>query len=59
MAKDIKMYKGSDEIIINENNLAHYEKLGYKPANTKTITKEKKSWQPITEKKVSSKQDLT
>lgn len=59
MAKDIKMYKGSDEITINENNLAHYEKLGYKPANTKTITKEKKSWQPITEKKVSSKQDLT
>jgi hypothetical protein len=59
MAKDIKMFKGSDEIIINENNLAHYEKLGYKPANTKTITKEKKSWQPITEKKVSLKQDLT
>lgn len=58
MAKDIKMYKGSDEITINENNLAHYEKLGYKPANTKTKTKEKKSWQPITEKKVSSKQEL-
>ena len=59
MAKDIKLKKGSDEITINENNLAHYEKLGYKPADTKTITKEKKSWQPITEKKVSSKQDLT
>ena len=59
MAKDIKMFKGNDEIIINENNLAHYEKLGYKPADTKTITKEKKSWQPITEKKVSLKQDLT
>ena len=59
MAKDIKLIKGSDKITINENNLAHYEKLGYKPANTKTITKEKKSWQPITEKKVSLKQDLT
>ena len=59
MAKDIKMQKGSDEITINENNLAHYEKLGYKPADKKTITKEKKTWQPITEKKVSSKQDLT
>jgi len=59
MAKDIKLIKGSDEITINENNLAHYEKLGYKPANTKTIIKEKKSWQPITEKKVSLKQDLT
>ena len=53
MAKDIKMFKGSDEITINENNLAHYEKLGYKPAITKTKTKEKKSWQPITEKKES------
>ena len=30
MAKDIKMYKGNDQITINENNLAHYEKLGYK-----------------------------
>jgi hypothetical protein len=30
MAKDIKLYKGSDTITINENNLAHYLKLGYK-----------------------------
>lgn len=60
MAKDIKLKKGSDEITINENNLAHYEKLGYKPISKQTKnTKEKKPWQPITEKKVSSKQDLT
>ena len=39
MAKDIKMYKGNDEIIINENNLAHYEKLGYK-TNKETIQQE-------------------
>lgn len=60
MAKDIKLIKGSDEIIINENNLAHYEKLGYKVVGKETKTKntkEKKSWQPITEKKVSSKQE--
>ena len=30
MAKDIKMQKGSDVITINENNIEHYEKLGYK-----------------------------
>mgnify|MGYP003141777842 FL=1 len=59
MAKDIKLKKGSDEITINENNLAHYEKLGYKPISKVKIKKENKSWQPITEKKVSSKQDLT
>lgn len=61
MAKDIKLIKGSDEITINENNLAHYERLGYKPISTQTkkIKQEKKSWQPITEKKVSLKQDLT
>jgi len=59
MAKDIKLKKGNDEITINENNLAHYEKLGYKPITNTKIKKENKSWQPITEKKVSSKQDLT
>jgi hypothetical protein len=30
MAKDIKLYKGSSEIIINETNLEHYLRLGYK-----------------------------
>ena len=30
MAKDIKLYKDGYEILINENNLAHYLKLGYK-----------------------------
>lgn len=48
MAKDVTMQKGNDTIIINENNIAHYERLGYK-AITKE-TKEKKdygnsSWQ--------------
>lgn len=47
MAKDITMQKGNDTIVINENNVAHYERLGYK-AITKD-NKEKKygdsSWQ--------------
>jgi hypothetical protein len=30
MAKDIKLYKDGYEVLINENNLAHYLKLGYK-----------------------------
>jgi len=30
MAKDIKLYKGNSEIIINESNLEHYLRLGYK-----------------------------
>ncbi len=30
MAKDIKMIKGQDEIIIKENNLEFYKSLGYK-----------------------------
>ena len=30
MAKDIKMIKGQDEIIINVNNLELYKSLGYK-----------------------------
>lgn len=58
MAKDVKMIKGNDEIQINELNIAHYEKLGYKVFENKPKqTKEKKSWQPTTEKKVSLKSD--
>ena len=30
MAKDIKLYKGSSEIVINESNLEHFLTLGYK-----------------------------
>ena len=30
MAKDIKMTKGSEEVIINENSVAKFERLGYK-----------------------------
>jgi len=30
MAKDIKMIKGQDKIIINANNLELYKSLGYK-----------------------------
>lgn len=60
MAKDVKMIKGNDEILVNELNIAHYEKLGYKVFDNKPktkLTKEKKSWQPTTEKKVSLKSD--
>jgi hypothetical protein len=52
MAKDIKLYKGSSEIVINETNLEHYLKLGYKQEKeTKKPNKDKKTWQHITEKK--------
>ena len=33
MAKDIKMTKGSEEVIINENSIAKFERLGYKQKN--------------------------
>ena len=33
MAKDIKMKKGSDEVIVNENSVAKFERLGYKAIN--------------------------
>tara|TARA_R100001143_G_scaffold55662_1_gene51795 strand:- start:29 stop:214 length:186 start_codon:yes stop_codon:yes gene_type:complete len=33
MAKDIKMTKGSEEVIVNENSVAKFEKLGYKAIN--------------------------
>ena len=54
MAKDIKLYKGDSEIIINESNLEHFLSLGYKQEKeTKQIksNKDKKTWQHITEKK--------
>jgi len=33
MAKDIKMSKGSEEVIVNENSVAKFERLGYKTIN--------------------------
>jgi hypothetical protein len=53
MAKDIKLYKDGSEIIINETNLDHYLRLGYKQEQeTKSKSnKDKKTWQHITEKK--------
>ena len=53
MAKDIKLYKGSSEIIINESNLEHFLTLGYKQEQQQQQSKSKKDkkWQHITEKK--------
>ena len=53
MAKDIKLYKGNSEIIINESNLEHYLRLGYKQEQENNVKpkKDKKTWQHITEKK--------
>ena len=33
MAKDIKMTKGSEEVIVNENSVDKFERLGYKTIN--------------------------
>ena len=54
MAKDIKLYKDNSEIIINESNLEHFLRLGYKQEKETKQTKsnkDKKTWQHITEKK--------
>ena len=54
MAKDIKLYKGNSEIIINESNLEHYLRLGYKQeqeTKPKKSNKDKKTWQQHTENK--------
>ena len=51
MAKDIKLYKGSSEIIINESNLEHFLSLGYKQEQQQSKSKKDKKWQHITEKK--------
>ena len=40
MAKDITMKKGNDEIIITQDYLEHFKKLGYK-INEKNATKKK------------------
>jgi len=53
MAKDIKLIKDNSEIIINELNLEHYLKLGYKKIDqeNKKLQKDKSQWQHIMEKK--------
>ena len=42
MAKDIKLYKGNSEIVINESNLEQEQQ---------SKSKKDKKWQHITEKK--------
>ena len=53
MAKDIKVIKGKEEIIINETQLVNFEELGYKQINKQDKPKKEKDnkWQHITEKK--------
>ena len=57
MAKDIKLYKDGNEVIINETQLENFIALGYKQEqenkpkiNNKDKDKDKK-WAHITEKK--------
>ena len=55
MAKDIKLYKGNSEVTVNETNLEHYLRLGYKQDKEVKVKpkKENKKWQHITEKRES------
>jgi len=55
MAKDIKLYKGEEEITINELQLDNFLNLGYKQEDNKSNKPKKgnKKWQHITEKKES------
>ena len=55
MAKDIKLYKGNSEIVINESNLEHFLSLGYKEQKQEkqTSKKENKKWQHTSEKRES------
>ena len=41
MARDIQMIKGQDKITVSENNLAHFESLGYKAIGKQEIAKPK------------------
>ena len=52
MAKDIKIYKGENEITINETQLENFLALGWKQDKEVKSKKEDKKWQHITEKKV-------
>jgi hypothetical protein len=55
MAKDIKLYKDENEVIINETQLENFIALGYKQEqeNKPKINNKDKKWQHITEKKES------
>ena len=54
MAKDVKLFKDGNEVVINETQLEHFLSLGYKQEKETKQTKsnkDKKTWQHITEKK--------
>jgi len=52
MAKDIKLYKDGQEVIINETQLDNFLELGYKQEKENKPQKNKDNkWQHITEKK--------
>lgn len=53
MAKDIKLYKDGNEVIINETQLDNFLALGYKQEQEKQVKtkKENKKWQHTSEKK--------
>ena len=52
MAKDIKLYKDGNEIVINETQLDNFLALGYKQEEQQQFkSKKDKKWQHITEKK--------
>jgi hypothetical protein len=54
MAKDIKLFKDGNEVIINELELDNFKKLGWKEQENKPKSnKDKNKWQHITEKKES------
>ena len=59
MAKDVKMKKGSDEVTVNENNVAKFEKLGYKTTNgnDKVVIKGSQGKVNIQPKKPETKND--
>ena len=52
MAKDVKLFKDGNEVVINETQLEHFLSLGYKKEKQQQIkSKKEKKWQHITEKK--------
>tara|TARA_Y100000004_G_scaffold127548_1_gene143572 strand:+ start:26 stop:184 length:159 start_codon:yes stop_codon:yes gene_type:complete len=51
MAKDIKLFKDGNEIVINELQLDNFLALGWKQEENKSKPKKDKKWQHITEKK--------
>ena len=55
MAKDIKLYKDGNEVVINETQLDSFINLGWKQEkdSISTTKKENKKWQHTLEKKES------